>query len=255
MGLRDAAGAAATFDWAAFWGLLAVVVAVVGIAITFVTYRKQFPKRRLVFRAQATPLLAAHPVAAQLAVSYQGTPLTNPHLVRVVIRSSSRADIASKAFDDERPIRFQITPAPFVLSETDSSDKTIGITWSSNSGFVGAGDALIAPQLIRRHAEGEFIAITDGPPEINPENSLIDISLVKVARSDARAQLPVTLLVAVTLALVATGAALRFFVETFYSGTSWGGFFSDVLLGMFTAYAVLLGASVVVRHRNKQRDA
>lgn len=236
------------------WGLVGAIVgavALIGVLIAFLTYRRQFPKRRITVRAEVTPLLSEDPVAAKLNVSISGERINDPHLLRVAIRSDSRADIASRDFDDGAPTTFTITPEPFVLSQTDKSDESIGVTWSSTRGFMYAGRAHIEPQLIRRGAEGEFVVVTDGHPQMELARTLINIPI----EFDSKAARPPASLLIATSAMTG-GLAVAVIAEFWSERTVWGAYLAltgAVIIAVASTYGIFIMHSERRAERARQQ--
>lgn len=168
-----------------FWtvvGAVAGVLALIGIVIGVVTYRRQFPKRELQYEVETFPLLRAysHP-ASGLTVHLDGRPITEPHVVRVRVSSRSRADIPSGSFDSGAPIKFESSKPIVVTGWTAKSDSSIGLE-------IGAGRAVtefsIPAQLIARKASGSMSGIAEGQPAVTvASKSLIDIDITRISRS------------------------------------------------------------------------
>src|SRR6266567_2498443 len=93
-------------------GAVALVASVVAIRIAWLTY---VLRQRLRYRAVAvTPLLSAPAgVREDLELLHQGKPLSDPHVVEVLLVNAGRRDIPSSAFDRQRPLEFWLG-APIV---------------------------------------------------------------------------------------------------------------------------------------------
>jgi hypothetical protein len=104
-----------------FWAIAAVVVTVIGIAVSaWVTWRTTNPKRQLnIWIDSDTPLMTT--TTAGVEVSFQGTPLTDPHIVRVRIAARGRKDIVPADFTG--PIRIDLDTSVVRLISTESATK------------------------------------------------------------------------------------------------------------------------------------
>lgn len=162
-------------DWGfvgAIVGLFALVAAVV---IGVVMYRRQFPKRRLDYWVESTPLVASAASAVSgLEVRVSGMKVLDPHLNTFVITSNSRADIASSAFDAQKPIRIEIVSGGAMHLPLSNEPHEIKFTSGQGRGLEWA-EFQIGPQLIRKGMEGRLLFVSSGPPEMNFDLPLVDI--------------------------------------------------------------------------------
>ena len=90
-----------------FWAAAAVFVALlVGIPTFWVTW---VPRQRLFYGARPpTPLLTAGAAIDDLEIRQRGRQLAAPHLVDVTLTARGRRDIPSSAFDQGRPLVFDV---------------------------------------------------------------------------------------------------------------------------------------------------
>jgi len=115
-------------------GLAAIVGVVVGIA----SYRKQNPKRELVWHAKTTPLISHS--TDRLNVTLDDQPLNEPQVTTVTLSSKSRADIPSETFDAGEPIYFKVGARGDICLLLENSG-AIEIK-SANSGTIGGARVL-----------------------------------------------------------------------------------------------------------------
>jgi len=150
--------------------LVGVVVALVVAFLALATYRRQFPKRQLRFALSLAPLLnLAH---AGLEVTFKGQVVNDPQLATLWLNSSSRADIASSAFDKSDPIIFTFDQRVVGIA----SQKAQEIEW-----MVEGSELHIPPQLIRKGASLEISLVVEGKAgaEYDVRSSLVDIQLME----------------------------------------------------------------------------
>lgn len=193
-------------DWGVFWGAVGALVGVVGlvgVAVAVMTYRKQHPKRLLRYTVDAEPVLTDFAAKVMLRVEIAGQRLHEPHIVHIRVRSDSRADIPSTAFDAGRAIAFTLSKDAYVMGASLEQDGPIGFSWHATAGAVQRLE--IPPQLIRRGNDGIVTLVAEGPLEVKEHNSLIDIDLTaQVPRDSSRAQS--VLVLAFLLAISGTSA-------------------------------------------------
>jgi hypothetical protein len=157
-----------------FWAGAGVVAAVlVGVATVAVTYMAAFPRRRLLYGiATVAPLLSAPDgVRGDLELRHRGRPLTDPHVLEVVLAGQGRRDIPSDAFDGGTPIRLD-AGAPIV--------ELLRVVSESSSNPAPAtrvdGTALeIGPGLIGRRQKLTFTFLVEGEPGLDCQAPLIDV--------------------------------------------------------------------------------
>lgn len=156
-------------------GLFAIVGVIVGIA----TYRKEHPKRELVWHSKTTPLISHS--TDRLNVTLDDQPLREPQVTTVTLSSKSRAAIPSDTFDAGKPIYFKVgARGDICLLLENSGDIKIK---SADIGEIGTPGLYVHPQLIRTNSYAEFTFVTNGPPKVEVEDSMIDVP-VRMARDD-----------------------------------------------------------------------
>ena len=88
--------------------LAALIVAVVGIPAAVLATRQYGNRRRkLLFDWSATPLIRRRETE-DIAVTYQGEPVKDPHILTLTIANVGPADIGSSHFDGGRPLRIDL---------------------------------------------------------------------------------------------------------------------------------------------------
>ena len=166
-------------------GAVAGVLALIGIVIGVITYRRQFPKRELQYEVETFQLLReySHP-ASGLKVLLDGRAIADPHVVRIKVSSRSRADIPTASFDSGAPIEFESSKPIVITGWTAKSDSSIGLEMNTADRLITG--FRVPAQLIRRKASGAVAGIAEGKPSvIVTSKSLIDIDVNRVSKADA----------------------------------------------------------------------
>jgi hypothetical protein len=142
-------------SWDAGW--VSVVIAVVfGVAALAMTRRYGVRRGRLAIEWAVNPLVSSTTV--DLDVSFQGTIVSDPHVLTVAIRNIGAIDISSRAFDAEQPLALGI-------DGLEGSTVRIVAVGSDNAhaAMVGAQPTvLLPPQLIKRGNRLTITVVTDG---------------------------------------------------------------------------------------------
>lgn len=157
------------------WTIVSSVLAVaVPAGVTFLVYRKQTPKKGLWWGLEVDPLTpsAPTPLSGKLAVTLDGEPVPDPHLVRLRLWSTGKADIPSSAFDAALPIRFDLT-APVA----GSADFPTVAGFDSKALELSGQQVSIKPTLLRRDCAVEVTLVTSGVPEVSERSSIVDVKL------------------------------------------------------------------------------
>lgn len=163
----------------AFWGVAAgVIVGVLGIAATvWVTLRAANPKRRLYYTMVAdTPLVTRrHDLSEELKVTYGARELKSPHVVTVQLASRGRRDIAREAFDDGKPVCFDLgTPIIECVKVTTSPPDRPDPAWTADGARL-----LIGPSHFGKRQTTVFALLIDGetPHIAPPQQALVDVQI------------------------------------------------------------------------------
>ncbi|WP_438855711.1 hypothetical protein [Agromyces sp. M3QZ16-3] len=166
-------------DPALVWGIVggvAAVLALIGAAYTAVSFYRQFPRRRLEYIVWQRPLVASGHRVDDLVVTVQGMVVDDPHLVRVLFYSNSRADIPSTAFDAGKPIVIRVEPGGAILTNSETGTGSIAIEGGSDEG-LDLAEFRIQPALIRKRSTGSIAFVASGSPRVRVDSPLIDIDV------------------------------------------------------------------------------
>lgn len=170
---------------AGFWNPASslIVTLLIGIVTVWVTIRAAYPKRQLTYTLRGVTSLLNSEHVSGLKVMHDGAILTDPYVLRLVVRNGGRRDISRDAFDGGEPLRFDVD-APIVerlsvtMQPSDQQDPRITV-----DGCV----LVIDPVKI---SQGETISVTalvDGKPTMqHPKQSLIDVKIRPQPDNDRR---------------------------------------------------------------------
>jgi hypothetical protein len=182
-------------DWGLFWSVIGAIAGIGGVVTAIIvgaiTLKRQFPKRKLEWWVESTRLVPARnalPIEA-LDIKINGVEVADPYLNTLTIVSNSRADIPTSSFDNGSSIKIKMTEGGALQLESDNAPDGIKVTGGHGEGFEWA-EFGIAPQLIRRRAEGRFVFVSSGPPTIDIEFPLIDIQTSRLTDAQAIARRP-----------------------------------------------------------------
>ncbi|KJC62899.1 hypothetical protein [Agreia bicolorata] len=105
-----------------------------------------------------------------------------PHLVKVTVWSSGRADISSAAFDGNRNFELDLQVPILEINRpaTDTSLDSLNLEVSDHSKII------LRPSLIRRGASGTLQVVVDGVPSVHWFSPLPDIKVSEETASDTR---------------------------------------------------------------------
>ncbi|NNN30248.1 hypothetical protein HLK59_07695 [Streptomyces sp. S3(2020)] len=154
-----------------FWTAVGVpVAALLGCGTIWAAFRVAHPRRRLICTVSHTSLVRG-PIDGSLEISRNGTPLTDPHLVTVVLTNPGRRDIASSAFDRGEPfrVRFAVPYAELLRTESLPDDaqapptRMRGTELHIGPGRLGAGTTVTYHLLV------------DTVPTYDFRHSLLDV--------------------------------------------------------------------------------
>jgi hypothetical protein len=176
----SAAVADESFGLGAFWavvGSVAGVLALGGVIVALVTFRRQFPKRRLEYTVESRRLLSQKLPEAAVQLTVHGVKVREAYFTTVRMRSNSRADIPSSAFDGGRAISMRVEPGGALLLNGDS-EVSDGIRIGGGQGEAMTwAEFTIEPQLIRKKSTGDLTFISEGEPTVKITSPLIDIEV------------------------------------------------------------------------------
>lgn len=133
-------------------------VAVVGVVIGFLAYRKQNPKKIVEYRINVLSLMRnTASLSNRLEVSFDEKKVSDPHLVEVSIRATGRMDIRRADFDGGLPLEFDLGSE---VVRTD--DDTNGEVFRLRGNFLE-----FMPNLIpRKHGEFSTSFLCSGRPNV-----------------------------------------------------------------------------------------
>ncbi|MFF2842517.1 hypothetical protein [Paenarthrobacter sp. NPDC057981] len=151
---------------------------VIGAIITwFFSWKYGNRRRKLLFTWEAVQLMPDNGVAnGGLEVSYEGTPVQDPYLVKVTIKNLGPSDISTRHFDSGQMLKVMF-PAGYV--STMDTDVAATPTIRLGPDFLG-----IPPLLLKRGAAINLDVLVDGPTTPNLDSPIVDTDIV---RADARA--------------------------------------------------------------------
>lgn len=154
-----------------FWTAAGVAVAVlVGLGAIWAAFRTAHPRRRLNCSVTHTPLLPWS-IDGRWEVRHNGTQLTDPHVVTVVLSNRSRRDIASSAFDRSEPFRVELSVPYAELVETQSSPRDA----LSPPAWIRDGELHIGPGRIGCGTTITYHVLVDTVPSSHCRHSLLDV--------------------------------------------------------------------------------
>jgi hypothetical protein len=140
------------------WTAMSVgVTLLIGVATLLVTW---VPRQRLYYRAPPpTPLLSpGMRDIADLEIRHEGRRLADPHLVEVMLTARGRRDIPSSAFDQGRPLAFDLDARIIEVLQVRCSPTT-----SLAPPVAHEGSTLrIGPELVGRRQTTIIAVLVDG---------------------------------------------------------------------------------------------
>ncbi|MHC3467579.1 hypothetical protein ACYF6T_02585 [Streptomyces sp. 7R007] len=169
----SSARAVASGPWYAtetFWTAAGVAVAVlVGCGAIWAAFRAAHPRRRLNCTVEHAPLV--QPIDGCLEIRRNGTPLTEPYLVTVVLTNPGRRDIASSAFDRSEPFRVRLAVPYAELLDTESRPPAA----QSPPAWIRDGELHIGPGRIGCGTTTTYRVLVDTVPVVGCRHSLLDV--------------------------------------------------------------------------------
>lgn len=198
-------GAEQWYSSGTFWAATGVVVTlVIGVATFLVTW---VPRQRLYYRAPPVTPLLAHGTRgiADLEIHYEGRLLTDPHLLEVTLTARGRRDIPSSAFDQGRPLVFDLGAEIIKVLQVRCNSTTSPAPPVDHEGRT----LRVGPELIGRRQTTTIAVLVDGDnPSLEcTQSALAQVTVIRRDPPDglswARAALAVAL-----AALAGAGAAL-----------------------------------------------
>ncbi|WP_282701754.1 hypothetical protein [Streptomyces sp. CC219B] len=176
------AASGAFYTMEAFWTAAGVAVAVlVGCGAMWAAFRAAHPKRRLTYTVRHRPMVPRS-MDGGLEIRRNGTLLTDPHLVEVVLTNPSRWDIASHSFDRNQPIQVDLAVPYLEVTGTESSAGSAAVPPVE----VNGTRLWIGPGLIGRRTTITYHLLVDSAPVYDCRHSLVDVDVQQVAVAPAR---------------------------------------------------------------------
>jgi hypothetical protein len=165
-----------------FWAAAGVAAAVlVGLGAIWAMFRSAHPRRRLHYTVRASRLVP-RPMDGGLEIRRNGTLLTDPHYVEVVLANPGRRDIPSGAFDRGEPFWVDLQVTYLELVRTESSPGSARVPQARVSG----SHLSIGPGLISSGATITYLLLVDTEPAYHCHHSLVDVKVQHVAATQPR---------------------------------------------------------------------
>jgi hypothetical protein len=174
---------------------MAILLAAAGIGGSiFAAWKWGKRQGKLVFTATATPILAIRDIYAQhglegkVVLSVGGTPLDDPHVLRLRLENVGHHDISSDHFDSGKPIAICLGATQFTanmrarLGSHQDKVHSFRMQISMSSGPDGQKQDSISwvdvhPHLIKRRGFWETEILMSGEPNITLTDSIIDTDI------------------------------------------------------------------------------
>jgi hypothetical protein len=148
-----------------------LVLSVTAILVTIYWGRRQAPRQRLSFRTISTPLLhgSARDLRDRLGVSWEGTPLSDPHLVQVVLHNSGRVTISESMYDRKRPFVVELHSNVVVLLDEENSHRQL----SAPPRRLSGSQLHIGPGAVHSAQTLSYSLLVDGRRQADYVSSLV----------------------------------------------------------------------------------
>ncbi|MFD9459769.1 hypothetical protein [Streptomyces sp. NPDC060027] len=165
-----------------FWAATGVAVAVLtGGGAIWAALRASHPRRRLTYSTGHDPLVDPL-VGGRLEIRRDGTLLTDPHLVRLVLTNPGRRDIPSGAFDQGQPFRVDLAVPYAEMVGTESEPSAAqpppasvdGSRLSIGPGRIGCGTTIT------------YLLLVDTVPTYRCTHSLLDVRVTELPAPPVR---------------------------------------------------------------------
>jgi hypothetical protein len=155
-------------------GLAAIIVAVVGIAVSVFAARRWGNRRRkILFSWSSAPLLPPGHDDGLLEVTYRDFKVKDPHLVTFRVTNVGPSDIASQHFDAGKPLTVVLNCVMYGVTSSSHGHATV-------SRAIGADGVIdLRPTLLRRGDEWAVEIVVEGEARPTLESSLIDTDVVE----------------------------------------------------------------------------
>jgi hypothetical protein len=157
-----------TTQWA-----IGIAVAILVALPALVLQLRAERRRQVAYWVNSTELLARRASEVSLEVRVDGQEIADPRLVRVHFVSHGHLDIPSAAFDQGRPVTFDLgTPVRQLVNAS-------GI--AADDFVVLETSIQLQPHLIKAGARYDWDLICDGPASVNITAPLIDTTVMNPA--------------------------------------------------------------------------
>ncbi|MEV0170541.1 hypothetical protein AB0I00_05365 [Streptomyces sp. NPDC050803] len=159
-----------------FWSAAGVAVAVlVGLGAIWAMFRSTHPRLRLNYTVLHGPLVPLR-MDGGLEIRRNGTLLTDPHYVEVVLTNPGRRDIPSGAFDRGDPFWVHLDVSYLEVLRTESSPGSTRVPQAQ----VYGSHLSIGPGLISCGTTITYVLLVDTAPAYNCHHSLVDVKVQQV---------------------------------------------------------------------------
>ncbi|MFG2378387.1 hypothetical protein ACGFY9_43910 [Streptomyces sp. NPDC048504] len=161
----------------AFWTAAGVAVAViVGCGAIWAAFRAAHPRRRLNYSVAHAPLVDRC-IGAGLEIRRNGTLLSDPYVVTVVLTNPGRRDIASNAFDRGEPFRVRLGVPGVEILGAESRPSAA----QAPPARISGAELRIGPGLIGGGTTVTYRVLVDTTPSYDCRHSLIDVRVQTVS--------------------------------------------------------------------------
>jgi hypothetical protein len=199
-----------------------VIGVVAPIVVAVVAERRARPRRSLEYTVRVRRLVQAR-ADMGLEIIARGVPITDPHLVEFRLKSNSRADIPSSAFDGGRELVIRVEPGGALVLGSEGARGGIKTHGGDGDGWDWA-EFRVGPQLIRRGDHLEIDFISNGRPGVQVSSPVIDVAVLDVSSKPDRASRILVYaldVIAVVLLLMLVVAPPLFGGDSFNPGLSY----------------------------------
>ncbi|EWC64021.1 hypothetical protein UO65_0642 [Actinokineospora spheciospongiae] len=158
-----------------FWAIAAVAVAIAAIGVgAWAAWRSANPKRQLnIWIGSDTPLMTTR--AEGITVGFEGTPLADPHIVRVQIAARGRKDIVPADFAG--PLRIDLATPVLRLIATHSTTKRDNLPAPALT--VDDTALVLDPTILPGDQRTTLDVLLDSTPELAVTAPLANVTVKK----------------------------------------------------------------------------
>jgi hypothetical protein len=186
--------------WTAPGTVAVVVMGVVATGITYMTWRKGSPIRRIGYRMSAVSLLqdAAVESTRSLQTTWNDNLVTEPQLLRITLISQRRQYVGT---DDGKPLEFRVNAKILKIIQIDSDADFRAIAFQDD--ILRVGPAFIGPQQ-----SIELTLLANGKKPVLTPPPALHLDIKELSPTSARHQLPVSERLAAGTTAIAIAAVL-----------------------------------------------